>query len=115
METNSGMDFRQGGCGGHLQGGERFSKPFTYVFLAVLGLHCWVPASLAALSSGCSQAPVCRLVIAVASLVAGHGLRSCGAWAKLPHGMWNAPRAGLEPTSPALAGGFLTTGPPEKS
>ena len=31
------------------------------------------------------------------------------------HGMWNLPGPGLEPVSPALAGGFLTTGPPEKS
>ena len=29
--------------------------------------------------------------------------------------MWNLPRPGLEPTSPALAGGFLTTVPPGKS
>ena len=30
-------------------------------------------------------------------------------------GMWNLPWAGIEPVSPVLAGGFLTTGPPEKS
>ena len=29
--------------------------------------------------------------------------------------MWDLPRAGLEPVSPALAGGFLTTAPPGKS
>ena len=28
--------------------------------------------------------------------------------------MWNLPRPGIEPMSPALAGRFLTTGPPEK-
>ena len=28
--------------------------------------------------------------------------------------MWDLPRAGLEPMSPALAGGFLTTAPPGK-
>ena len=28
--------------------------------------------------------------------------------------MWNLPRPGLEPVSPALAGGFLTTAPPGK-
>ena len=27
-------------------------------------------------------------------------------------GMWDLPRAGIEPISPALAGRFLTTGPP---
>ena len=29
--------------------------------------------------------------------------------------MWDLPRAGIEPVSPALAGGFLTTAPPGKS
>ena len=29
--------------------------------------------------------------------------------------MWDLPRPGLEPVSPALAGGFLTTAPPAKS
>ena len=29
--------------------------------------------------------------------------------------MWDLPRPGLEPVSPALAGGFLTPGPPGKS
>ena len=28
--------------------------------------------------------------------------------------MWNLPRPGIEPTSPALAGGFLATAPPGK-
>ena len=31
--------------------------------------------------------------------------------AQWPLGMWNLPAAGVEPASPALAGGFLTTGP----
>ena len=45
----------------------------------------------------------------------GHwGFSSCGSWAELPHDMWNLPRPGIEPMSPALAGGFLTTGPPGK-
>ena len=29
--------------------------------------------------------------------------------------MWDLPRTGLEPVSPALGGGFLTTAPPGKS
>ena len=29
--------------------------------------------------------------------------------------MWDLPGPGVEPVSPALAGGFLTTAPPEKS
>ena len=70
----------------------------------------------------------------VASLVAEHKLQTrrlsnCGLRAQLLHGMWDLPRSGLEPVSPALAGrlsttappgkppegGFLTTGPPGKS
>ena len=42
-------------------------------------------------------------------------LSSCGAWAQLLAGMWHLPGPGLEPMSPALAGGFLTTVPPGKS
>ena len=41
-------------------------------------------------------------------------LSSCGAWASLLRGMWDLPRPGIEPVSPALAGGFLTTAPPGK-
>ena len=40
------------------------------------------------------------------SVVATHG--------QLPHGMWDFSRPGIEQLSPALAGGFLTTGPPGK-
>ena len=42
-------------------------------------------------------------------------LSSCGARAQLLHGMWDLPGPWLEPVSPALAGGFLTTAPPGKS
>ena len=38
-----------------------------------------------------------------------------GTRAQPPHGMWNVPRPGIKPVSPALAGRFLTTGPPVKS
>ena len=31
------------------------------------------------------------------------------------YGMWNLPGPGIEPVFPALAAGFLTTGPPGKS
>ena len=53
------------------------------------------------LSSCGSQALECRL-------------SSCGARAFLLCGMWDLPGPGLEPMSPALAGGFLTTAPPGK-
>ena len=54
-----------------------------------------------------------------ASLVAEHWvqtrrLSNCGSRAQLLRGMWDLPRPGLEPVSPALAGGFLTTAPPGK-
>ena len=42
-------------------------------------------------------------------------LSSCGARASFFCSMWDLPRPGLEPVSPALAGGFLTTEPPGKS
>ena len=55
----------------------------------------------------------------VASLVAEHRLQtrrlsSCGSRAQLLHSMWDLPRPGLEPVSPALAGRFSTTAPPGK-
>ena len=55
----------------------------------------------------------------VASLVAEHGLQTlrlsnCGSRTQLLRGMWDLPRPGLEPMSPALAGRFSTTAPPGK-
>ena len=51
--------------------------------------------------------------------VAGHRLQtrrlsSCGSRTQLLRGMWDLPRPGLEPMSPALAGRFSTTAPPGK-
>ena len=44
-----------------------------------------------------------------------HRLSSCGSRAQpLCYGMWDLPRPGLEPVSPALAGRFSTTAPPGK-
>ena len=43
------------------------------------------------------------------------GFSSCCSQAQLPHSMWNLPEPGIEPVSPPLAGGFLTTVPPGKS
>ena len=45
----------------------------------------------------------------------GHRLCYCGAQAQLPKGMWDPPRPGIEPTSPALTGRCLSTAPPGKS
>ena len=86
-----------------------------WVSVAALGLR--VP-SLAAESGGCSWW-WCVLLTAVSCLVAELRLRVCGlsscAWALLPRGMWGLPGSGMESVSPALAGGFLITGPPGKS
>ena len=54
-----------------------------------------------------------------ASLVAEHRLQmrrlsNCGSRAQFLRSMWDLPRPGLEPVSPALAGRFSTTAPPGK-
>ena len=54
-----------------------------------------------------------------ASPIAEHRLQtrrlsSCGSRAQLLRGMWDLPRPGLEPVSPALAGRLSTTAPPGK-
>ena len=54
-----------------------------------------------------------------ASLVAEHRLQTHrlsngGSRAQLLRGMWDLPRPGLEPVSPALAGRFSTTAPSGK-
>ena len=54
-----------------------------------------------------------------ASPVAEHRLETrrlsnCGSRAQLLRGTWDLPRPGLEPVTPALAGGFSTTAPPGK-
>ena len=111
---------------------------FTYFWL-----H-WVFIAACRLFSSCSEqgllfVVVFGLLIAVASLVAEHGLQahglqqlwhagsvscgsqaledrlsSCGARVQLLRSMWDLPGPGLEPMSPALAGGFSTTEPPGK-
>ena len=43
-----------------------------------------------------------------------HRLNSCGARALLLRGMWDLPAPRIKPVSPALAGRFLSTGPPGK-
>ena len=54
-----------------------------------------------------------------ASLVVEHRLQTrrlsnCGSRAQSLRGMWDPPRPGLEPMSPALAGRLSTTAPPGK-
>ena len=76
-----------------------------------------------AFSSCSEQGPlfiaVCGPLTFVVSLVAEHRLQtcrlsSCGSWAQPLRSMWDPPKPGLEPVSPALAGRFSTTVPPGK-
>ena len=99
---------------------------FIYLFLAVLSL--WFVRGLSSCGKWGPLFIAVRgpLFIAVrgpftiaAPPVAGHRLQmhrlsSCGSRAQLLHGMWDLPRPGLEPVSPALAGRFSTTAPPGK-
>ena len=86
-----------------------------WAFMAARGL------SLVAASGGCPLVVVPGLLTAVTSLVVGHRLQGAQALVvavhtySLPQGKWNFPRSEIEPMSPALAGGFLTTGPSRKS
>ena len=66
------------------------------------------------LSSGSARASHCRGCL-LQSMGSRHKFSSHGTRAWLLRGLWNLPRAGIEPVSPALAGGFLTTGSPGKS
>ena len=50
----------------------------------------------------------------VTSPVAERRLSNCGSRAQPLSSMWDPPRPGLEPVSPALAGRFSTTAPPGK-
>ena len=90
-----------------------------YLFLAVLGLRFCARAFSSCSKRGPLFIAVRRPLTIVASLVAEHRLQtrrpsSCGSRAQLLSGMWDLPRPGLEPVSPALAGRFLTTAPPGK-
>ena len=44
-----------------------------------------------------------------------HRLSNHGTQVYLLRGMWSLPKSGIEPMSPALAGGFLASGPAGKS
>ena len=89
-----------------------------YLFiLAVLGLRFCERAFSSCGQRGPLFIAVCGPLTIAASLVAEHGLQmcrfsSCGSWAQSLCGMWDLPRPGLEPVSPALAGRFSTTAPP---
>ena len=87
--------------------------------MAVLGLRFYARAFSSCGKQGPLFITVRRPLTITASLVEEHRLQThrlsnCGSRAQPLHGMWNLPRPGLEPTSPALAGRFSTTAPPGK-
>ena len=96
------------------------SSIFIYLFiLAVLGLHFCARAFSSCGKRGPLFIAVRGPLTTVASPVAEHRLQtrrlsSCGSRAQLLRGIWDPPRPGLEPVSPALAGRFSTTVPPGK-
>ena len=110
----------------------------VFFFLAELGLrHCTRALSLFVASGGHSplrcaglslrwpcraQAPgtwasvvVARRLSSCDSQALECRLSTCGSRAQPLRGMWDLPGPGLEPVSPALAGGLPTTAPPGKS
>ena len=97
----------------------KFIYLFIYLFLAVLGLRFCARAFSSCGERGPLFIAVRGPLTVAASLVAEHRLQtrrlsSCGSRAQLLGGMWDLPRPGREPVSPALAGRFSTTAPPGK-
>ena len=98
-----------------------------YLFLPGLGLRCSVCALSDVASGGHRLLAVRGLLLAVASSLflfffcrtqppGRVGFSGCGAQACLPRSTWDlSSRPGIEPVSPALAGGYSTPGPPGKS
>ena len=87
--------------------------------MAVLGLHFCARAFSSCSKRGPLLIAVRRPLTIAASLVAEHRLQTrrlskCGSRAQSLRGMWDLPRPGLEPVSPALAGRLSTTAPPGK-
>ena len=87
--------------------------------MAVLGLHFCARAFSSCGKWGPLFIAVRGPLTVAASLVAEHRLQTCtlsncGSRAQLLRGMWDLPRPGFEPMSPALAGRFSTTAPPGK-
>ena len=92
-----------------------FKNNFIYLFVAVPGLCCWAGFSLGTGAAFCLRVRAFHC----------SGFSCCGARALgirfsnqrtgsavVERGLWDLPRPGVEPMSPALAGGFFTTEPP---
>ena len=87
--------------------------------MAVLGLRFCARAFSSCGKRGPLFIAVRGPLTVAASLVAEHRLQtrmlsSCGSRAELLRGMWDPPRPGLKPTSPASAGRLSATAPPGK-
>ena len=90
-----------------------------YLFMAVLDLRFCARAFSSCGKRGPLFIALRGPLTIAASFVAEHRLQTrrlsnCGSRAQLFRGMWDPPRPGLEPVSPALAGRFSTTAPPGK-
>ena len=77
-----------------------------YSSLQCAGFSLWWLLLLQSIGSRCTGFSSCGLQVLECRL------SSCGARAQLLCSMWDLPGPGLEPVSPALAGGCLTTVPP---
>ena len=96
---------------------------FFLIYLFIYFWVCWVFVSVRGLSlvvaSGGHSSSQCMDLSLSRPLVVEHKLQTrrlsnCGSRAQLLYSMWDLPRPGLEPVSPALAGRFSTTAPPGK-
>ena len=102
---------------------KHFFFKFLFIYLFIYGC---VGSSLLCegLLSSCGKRGPLFIVVRgpltiAASLVAEHRLQTrrlsnCGSRAQLLRGMWDPPRPGIEPVSPAPAGKLPTTAPPGK-
>ena len=91
-----------------------FIYSFIHLFLAVLGLRFCARAFSSCGKRGPLLIAVRGPLLIAASLVAEHKLRNFGSRVQSLRGMWDPPRPGLKPVSPALAGRLSTTAPPGK-
>ena len=96
---------------------------YVCMYICMYVWLCWVFVSVRGLSlvmaCGGHSSLRCMGLSLSWPLVAEHRLQTrrlsnCGSRAELLRGMWDLPRSGLKPTSPALAGRFSTTAPPGK-
>ena len=99
-------------CAGFLQ----LQRAGATLYCGARASHCggFFCCGARALGAQASIVAACRLS-SCGSLALERRLSSCDTRAQLLHGMWELPRPGIKPLSPALAGEFLTTAPPGKS